>query len=76
MLSLDQHIGRIIRARRRLLGLTQSQLAEKLGVRFQQVQKYESGLNRTSATRLYEIAKAMDMRMGEFFETWEARASA
>lgn len=75
-MNLDEHIGRTIRARRRVLGMTQTELGAKLGVRFQQVQKYECGQNRTTAARLYDIAKVMDMRVGEFFEGWEAREAA
>lgn len=75
-MNLDEHIGRTIRTRRRLLGMTQSDLAAKLGVGFQQIQKYESGVNRTTAARLYEIATALEMRVGEVFESWEHRVGA
>ena len=58
---IDAHIGGRMRRRRRQLGLTQHQLAIACGVRFQQIQKYESGANRIAASRLWKIAQAMDM---------------
>ena len=48
--AIDHHVGKRIRRRRRLLGLTQQQLAQSVGIRFQQIQKYESGANRVSAS--------------------------
>lgn len=65
---IDAHIGRRIRRRRRQLGLTQHQLAIACGVRFQQIQKYESGANRISASRLWKISQAMNTPLLEFFE--------
>lgn len=65
---IDAHIGRRIRRRRRQLGLTQHQLAIACGVRFQQIQKYESGANRIAASRLWKIAHAMDTPLLDFFE--------
>jgi transcriptional regulator with XRE-family HTH domain len=59
--ALDVEIGRRIRLRRRELGLSQTDLAEKLGLAFQQVQKYESGANRISVGRLPDIASALDV---------------
>lgn len=55
----DLHIGRRIRLRRTLLGLSQQQLAGAVGVTFQQIQKYESGANRISAARLYDLSRAL-----------------
>jgi len=54
--------------RRRFLGLTQQQLAEQLGLTFQQVQKYEHGANRVSASKLYEIGRALQAPVPFFFE--------
>ncbi|HUZ11304.1 MAG TPA: helix-turn-helix transcriptional regulator [Caulobacteraceae bacterium] len=66
--DIDLHLGKRLRRRRRLLGLTQQQLASACGVRFQQIQKYECGANRISAARLWRIAEALDVEVGYFFE--------
>jgi transcriptional regulator with XRE-family HTH domain len=66
--EIDFHLGRRMRRRRRLMGLTQQQLAESCGVRFQQIQKYECGANRVSAARLWRIASALEVPVGYFFE--------
>jgi transcriptional regulator with XRE-family HTH domain len=66
--SIDLHVGKRLRRRRRLLGLTQQQLAESIGIRFQQIQKYECGANRVTASRLYELAVALNVPVGYFFE--------
>jgi transcriptional regulator with XRE-family HTH domain len=71
--EIDFHVGKRIRRRRRLLGLTQQQLAEGVGIRFQQIQKYESGANRVSASRLYEIAEALDAPVQYFYEGIESK---
>ncbi len=68
---VDEHVGERIRQRRTLLGLTQEQLATALEISYQQVQKYETGANRVSAGRLYEIAKHLDVEVGFFFEGLE-----
>ncbi|MGF1456181.1 MAG: helix-turn-helix domain-containing protein [Alphaproteobacteria bacterium] len=68
---VDEHVGERIRQRRTLLGLTQEQLASALEISYQQVQKYETGANRVSAGRLYEIAKHLDVEIGFFFEGLE-----
>ena len=65
---IDAHIGQRIRRRRRQLGLTQHQLALACGVRFQQIQKYESGANRIAASRLWKIAHAMQTPLLDFFD--------
>ena len=65
---IDAHIGQRIRRRRRQLGLTQNQLAVACGVRFQQIQKYESGANRIAASRLWKIAQALQVPLGDFFD--------
>ena len=66
--AIDHHVGKRIRRRRRLLGLTQQQLAQSVGIRFQQIQKYESGANRVSASRLFELAEALDVPVQYFYE--------
>ena len=66
--KIDDHVGLQIRKRRNLLGLTQEQLADALGISYQQVQKYETAANRVSAGRLYEIAAKLDSDIGFFFE--------
>ncbi|MDC1181991.1 helix-turn-helix domain-containing protein, partial [Planktomarina temperata] len=58
---VDLHVGQRVRQRRWLCGMTQQQLAEKVGIKFQQIQKYETGTNRISASRLWDISKAMDV---------------
>lgn len=65
---IDVHVGRRLRQRRRLLGLTQERLAQAVNIRFQQIQKYESGSNRISASRLWSLAKALDVTIAYFFE--------
>ena len=66
--DIDLHLGRRLRRRRRLLGLTQQQLAVQVGVRFQQVQKYECGANRISAARLWELAEALATPISYFYD--------
>lgn len=66
--EIDNHVGRRIRRRRRLLGLTQQSLAEALGLRFQQIQKYECGANRVTASRLYQLARALNVPTTYFFD--------
>lgn len=66
--DIDRHLGKRLRQRRRTLGLTQQQIAEAVGVRFQQIQKYECGANRISAARLWLLAKALDAPVGGFFD--------
>ena len=66
--DVDDHVGRRLRARRKELGISQEKLANVLGISFQQVQKYESGVNRVSASRLWNIAQALEVGVGYFFE--------
>lgn len=66
--ATDLHVGKRLRRRRRLLGLTQQQLAESIGIRFQQIQKYECGANRVTASRVYELAVALNVPVNYFFE--------
>lgn len=65
--SIDLHIGRRMQLRRTMLGLSQKALAEKCGVTFQQIQKYEAADNRISASRLFEVGRALDTPMSFFF---------
>jgi len=66
--AIDDHVGGRIRERRLMLGLTQQQLAEMIGVTYQQAHKYERGINRVSAGRLFEIAHALSAPITYFFE--------
>lgn len=66
--DVDVHVGKRIRHRRWMIGMTQQQLAEKVGIKFQQIQKYETGMNRVSASRLWDIAQAVDVPVSFFFE--------
>ena len=65
---VDLHVGQRVRQRRWLFGMTQQQLAEKVGIKFQQIQKYETGTNRISESRLWDISEAMDVPVTFFFE--------
>ena len=70
------HIGRRIRERRLMLGLSQQQLAAMIGVTYQQAHKYETGLNRVSAGRLFRIAEALQVPVSWFYEGLGAPRSA
>src|SRR3954470_9759921 len=65
---VDLHVGARIRMRRKILGVSQERLADDLGLTFQQVQKYERGANRVSASKLYEIARSLKTPLEFFFE--------
>ena len=65
---VDVHVGQRVRHRRWLLGMTQQQLAQSVGIKFQQIQKYETGTNRISASRLWDIADTLGVNVGFFFE--------
>lgn len=65
---VDVHVGQRVRQRRWMLGLTQTQLAERVGIRFQQIQKYETGENRMSAGRLWDVAAALGVPVAHFYE--------
>jgi transcriptional regulator with XRE-family HTH domain len=67
-LEIDQHVGSRIRQRRIMMGLTQQQLADLIGVTYQQAHKYERGINRVSAGRLFEIAQVLTVPVGHFYE--------
>jgi transcriptional regulator with XRE-family HTH domain len=66
--EIDEHLGRRLRRRRRLLGLTQHQLADACGVRFQQIQKYECAANRMSASRVWQLAQVLEVPISYFYE--------
>ena len=66
--DVDRHVGNRIRERRVMLGLSQQQMAYMIGVTYQQAHKYERGINRISAGRLYEIAQVLRVPVGYFYE--------
>lgn len=68
---IDQHVGRCLRQKRSILGISQEKLAEHVGVTFQQIQKYENGLNRISASRLYEFSKILGVPISFFFDNFD-----
>ncbi|PIB23488.1 transcriptional regulator [Amylibacter kogurei] len=65
---VDVHVGKKIRYRRWMVGMTQQQLAESVGIKFQQIQKYETGMNRVSASRLWDIAETLEVPVHFFFD--------
>lgn len=69
---LDKEVGRRLRLRRKLLGLSQQQLADAVGITFQQMQKYERGVNRLSSSRLWDFATILGVSVSFFFEDLEA----
>lgn len=68
---VDLHVGARIRLRRKMIGVTQEQLSDALGLTFQQVQKYENGANRVSASKLWDIARKLEVSIAYFFEGLE-----
>jgi transcriptional regulator with XRE-family HTH domain len=66
--NVDLHVGARVRERRVVIGWSQEKLAETLGLTFQQVQKYEKGINRIGASRLYEIARTLGVPISYFFD--------
>ena len=65
---LDSHVGSRVRLRRMLLGISQEKLGERLGLTFQQIQKYEKGINRIGASRLYELAGVLGVPVQYFYD--------
>ena len=65
--AVDVHVGKRVRLRRTLLGMSQEQLGASLNITFQQVQKYERGANRISASRLWDISQILDVQISYFF---------
>ncbi len=66
--SVDLHVGQRVRQRRWMVDMTQQQLGDRVGIRFQQIQKYETGANRISASRMWDIAAVMEVPVSYFFE--------
>ena len=73
--QVDAFVGQRVRVRRWTVGMTQQQLARRVGIKFQQIQKYETGQNRISASRLWDMAEAMDVPVSYFFEGFKRGAS-
>lgn len=71
---VDRHVGQVLRGRRRTLGLSQTAVAEQLGISFQQLQKYERGTNRVSASVLHGLSLALDLPVARFFDGLPAPA--
>lgn len=74
--AIDRKVGQRVRTRRLEIGMSQERLAELLGVTFQQVQKYEKGVNRIAVSRLWDISVALEMPVSRFFEGVNARGVA
>jgi len=72
---IDRHVGNRVRTQRMLAGVSQEKLGDALGVTFQQVQKYEKGTNRISASRLQQIANLLEVEVSVFFQGAPSRAS-
>ncbi|WP_299850795.1 helix-turn-helix transcriptional regulator [uncultured Roseovarius sp.] len=66
--QVDIYVGKRIRHRRWVVGLSQQELGEKVGVKFQQIQKYETGSNRVSASKLWEMSHALNVPLASFFQ--------
>src|SRR5579885_1668948 len=73
---VDVHVGKQLRVQRIIMGLSQEALAKAVGITFQQVQKYERGINRMSASRLYDFARVLNVPVSYFFEGYEGQAQA
>ena len=73
---VDAHVGHRVRLRRMLIGMSQERLGELLGLTFQQVQKYEKGINRIGAGRLFEVAGILGVPISFFYEDADANAQA
>ncbi len=71
--DVDKKIGQRVRSRRLEIGMSQERLADIIGVTFQQVQKYEKGVNRIAASRLFDISVALDLPVSRFFENLVVR---
>ena len=74
--DVDRHVGAKLRERRLMLGMTQQQMAELIGVTYQQAHKYEKGINRVAGGRLYTIAQALGVEVSYFYEGLGAEAGA
>ena len=71
---VDIHVGKRVRQRRCLAGMTLQELGDKVGIKFQQIQKYETGTNRISASRMWDIAATMEVPVSFFFEGLDGQA--
>lgn len=67
---IDIHVGKRLRLRRTIIGISQEKLAETLGITFQQVQKYEKGINRIGSSRLFDISKTLNVPVNFFFDEY------
>jgi len=74
--AVDIHVGQRLRLRRTLLGISQENLGDAVNLTFQQIQKYERGANRVSASRIYEFAQELDVPVSYFFEEMNAKTKA
>ena len=74
--AVDRKVGQRVRSRRLEIGMSQERLADLLGVTFQQVQKYEKGVNRIAVSRLWDISTALDLPVSRFFEGVSVRGVA
>ncbi len=72
--SVDVHVGQRVRQRRCLAGMTLQELGDKVGIKFQQIQKYETGTNRISASRMWDIAEVLEVPVSFFFEGIDGQA--
>ena len=72
---VDVHVGGRVRMRRMLLGMSQDKLGDALGLTFQQIQKYEKGVNRIGASRIFEIAQILDVPIQYFYEDFNSRSA-
>lgn len=73
---VDTHVGKRLRLRRSMLGMSQDHLGKEIGVTFQQIQKYERGVNRIGSSRLYSFAQILKVPVSYFFEEFEADSSS
>ena len=73
---IDIHVGKRLRLRRTIVGISQEKLAETLGITFQQVQKYEKGINRIGSSRLFDISKTLNVPVNFFFEEYNEGGAA
>lgn len=72
---VDEYVGKRVRQRRWMVGFSQQQLGEAVGIKFQQIQKYETGMNRISASRLWDIAETLSVPITFFFEGYEGNSA-
>lgn len=73
---IDVHVGKRVRLRRTLLGMSQQKLGEAVGLTFQQIQKYERGANRIGSSRLFHLAQVLEVPVSFFFDHLPARPAA